>query len=1032
MVHRWITLFLDPDSMDMKSTMFLPNSTIATGQLCPDQRRMPQLVSFLVQVCLFLITVTKKNTSQGSLFAEMWAMLILAIRLPIVIVVSAPVLLDLLAGPCYLDSKSHSLLMNCGQEIFSLEEFFGAAYACNGHFWRILAKAANFLSPGFAQTFINGLTSVGENSGASAFMPGLIGAFSKISVNDPAESLQGVQDLISGGSRFGPMSLFMKTAMNPIAGTHWMWRMASRIIVQSIQASREQRSVAGIFWNAVYEGRVDYKELVSTRMFNTCGGLALMAGYFTPMGNMILHYCFAGVKSTTATLDLVSIFMVDLPVIVCICKQTAGENPASWIVKHCEAPDGLKPRLRRVMDSPDACAAMMATTNANLTGVFDDVFGELFTGTSSVGSVLDSFVAAVDPEKAGQCDNFETNPYVVTLIPEPADYWRVCGSTDFCRLRCQQQIEAFEKVRPGNSVRSTTTTQTVQSLLFPSLNADAYNPFTAGGVVALTELSSCAALCLDAEDRCFLMAGFVGAGKLSIAQYCVPSALARGVSKAGSWETLGISGLSTEIQFVKASIPGGWRDVFCVVGMQDQLIQACSRLACAEFKPSDVDLQALGFHKIQSLGDVVVLQVRARKGDLVSYCLRFNSKWKLNACAANTNIWDQSMYHLVTSFVTDQALLMPYDEVPLQICDIDRQNIRLDNCQSYEGFERQNVPVKTKGLQSRVSQSTSVEYSVFVASNDPSHWLTILFLDVSGTQVSSSISNSMSVRLQYTLQQKCSLDSCIGCTQLSVQRLCYAAQRCQVARCIGSQVNQIRPLCAVGGSVEATMFAMLAIVQGVWTMLSSALSGILDISGGIEPPKTIKWPDQVFYGLICSLKDTIASQVSILTSMVNGIMQASMPIVDQDMGETTDNHFLATFTLTMTAVTKFLFQLCLGPLYVAIAAQKVVVCQANSLVAVVSGNSVSIGDPSIQTASTAAAGACMTQFSTENAQGTNSGVDNGRAFTSASMDIITQLGGLATALPLDAIRHPIDVVFTYALGVVRGLQDILQTTDQRK
>ncbi len=77
------------------------------------------------------------------------------------------------------------------------------------------------------------------------------------------------------------------------------------------------------------------------------------------------------------------------------------------------------------MDSPDTCAAMMASTIANLTGVFDDVFGELFAGTSSVASVLDSFVAAADPEKAGQCDNFETNPYVVKLILEPADFWRV-------------------------------------------------------------------------------------------------------------------------------------------------------------------------------------------------------------------------------------------------------------------------------------------------------------------------------------------------------------------------------------------------------------------------------------------------------------------------------------------------------------------------------------------------------------------------------------------------------------------------------
>jgi hypothetical protein len=961
----------------------------------------------------------------------MFAMLFLAIRLPIVVVVSAPVILDLLTGPCYLDSKSHSLLMNCGQELFSLEEFFKSAYACNGHFWRILAKAGNFLSPGFAQTFINGMTAVGENSAASAFMPGLIGAFSKVSDNNPTESLGSVQDLVAGGSRFGPMGMFMKTAINPIAGAHWIWRMGSRIIVQCIQASKEKRSIASVFWNVVYEGRIDYKELVATRMFNTCGGLALMAGYFTPMGNMILHYCFAGVKSTTATLDLVSIFMVDLPVLVCICKQTTGENPASWIVSHCDSPDGLKPMLRRIMDNPDICGTLVSTTNANLTGVFDDVFGELFTGTSSVGSVLDSFVAAVDPEKAGQCDNYETNPYVVTLIPEPADYWRVCGNTDFCRMRCQQQMEAFENVRPKAAVRSVTTVQTVQSLLFPTLNADSYNPFTAGGVVALTELRDCTSLCVDAEDRCFLMAGFIGSGKLSVSQYCVPSALARGVSKAGSWDTLGISGLSTYIQVVKSSVPGAWHDTYCIVGMQDQLIQACARLTCAEFKPSDVDLNALGFEKIQSLDDVVVVQLRIRKGDVTSFCLRFNGKWKFSACS-NSNLWDQSMYHVVVSFVQDQVLLLPYDDIPLKVCNIDRHSINLDNCQTYTGFNRQNVPVKTRGMQTRVSQSTTLEYSVFVASNDPSHWLTMLYVDTSGTQVTTSVRNSISVSLQYTLQQGCSLDSCIGCTQLSVQRLCFAAQRCQVARCIGSQVNQIRPLCAVGGTVEATMFAMLATVQGVWTMLSSALSAILDVSGGINPPKVIKWPDQVFYGLICSLKDAVASQISILTSMVNGLMQASMPVLDQAMGETVDNQFLATFTLTMTAVTKFLFQLCLGPLYAAIAAQKVVLCQANSLVAVASGNTVSIGDPGIQSASTAAAGACMTQFSTENAQGTNSGVDNGQAFTSASMDIITQLSGVAMSLPLDAIRHPIDVVFTYSLGIVRGLQDILQTTDQRK
>ena len=34
-----------------------------------------------------------------------------------------------------------------------------------------------------------------------------------------------------------------------------------------------------------------------------------MAGYTNPLGNVILHYCSAGVKSTIATLDLMSIFL---------------------------------------------------------------------------------------------------------------------------------------------------------------------------------------------------------------------------------------------------------------------------------------------------------------------------------------------------------------------------------------------------------------------------------------------------------------------------------------------------------------------------------------------------------------------------------------------------------------------------------------------------------------------------------------------------------------------------------------------------
>jgi hypothetical protein len=1009
---------MNPETMEFQSTMFLPTSSIATGRLCPNQRRMPQL---------------------GSLFAEIIAMDLLIVRLPVAILVASPVLVDLMTGPCFLDTKHHSLLMNCGQELFSLEEFFDSAYRCNGHFWRIFAIVGNFLQPGFAQTFLNGMTAIGENSGVSSFMPRIMEMFSKVSKNDPAEGVTGVQDLMSGGvTRFGVASIFMKAAINPIASTHWMWRMASRIVVQIIEATKSKRSVGSVFWNVLYDGRTDYKAIVAKRMFNTCGGLALMAGYTNPLGNTILHYCFAGVKSSIATLDLLGVFLVDLPLIVCVCRQTAGNNPASWILHHCEAPDGLKPFLRTLIDDPSACTTLVAQTNAKLTGVFDDTMGELFAGTTSVGSILDSLLAAVDGGKAGQCDNFESNPYVVTLIPEPSDYWRICGKTDLCRLRCQQQIEAFNAVKPDakNAVKARTSTQTVQSLFFPELNADAFNPFSS--MNALHELGSCVQLCPNDEDRCLLAAGFVGTnGVLRVAQFCVPSALAQGVSKGGQWDTLGISGLSTDLQNIRMANEG-WLDAYGIMGMQDHLVQVCLRLECAEFVPTDVDPDALGFEQMQVVDNVGVFQMRTQSSGMLSYCLQYQSTsstvsgvWAFHPCQ-DTNVWDQSLYHIVQA-ATGEVVLLPYENVPLQICQVNPAHVVIRQCVQYQGFDFQTVPYKTKGVRSRVSQFMSRKYNIFIASNKENNWLSMLSISTQSNFATAMVGNSMSVRMQYTVQQGCSLDSCIGCTRLAVQRLCFAAQQCQVARCVGSQVNQLRPLCAIGGAVEAHVFTTLAGLQGLWRMLSSTLTVVLDATGGINPPLTVSWPDQNFYGVLCSQKDMVASLVSILTGSINGIMQASMPVIMMAQGDAVDNRFLATFSLTMMAITNFLYQIALGPLYIAIAAQKIMICKTNSLVAVVSGNNaVTIGDPEIQTASAVATAVCMSQVHTENAQGTNSGMDTGQAFVSGSAQILSKLGELRMQLPLDALVHPIDIAFTYMLGVIRGLQDVLQTADQKK
>ena len=535
----------------------------------------------------------------------------------------------------------------------------------------------------------------------------------------------------------------------------------------------------------------------------------------------------------------------------------------------------------------------------------------------------------------------------------------------------------------------------------------------------------------------FLTTGFVGTnGLLRVAQYCVPSTLAQGVSKGSQWDTFGISGLSVDIQIIRVSMSGGWVDADGIVGLQDQTVQVCLRLTCAEFAPTDVDVGVLGFEQMQVVGDVAIFQVRTLSSGMASYCLKYiMDTWNFNPCQ-NTSIWDQGLYYIMIVLSnTGEVLLLPYDDVPMQICQWNMVDKSTTSCTKYQGFDWRSVPAKAKGIQSRVSQFMSINYNIFIALNQPSKWLKMLSVSTQSDYASSMVGNSMPVSMTYTLQQQCNLNSCNGCLQLAVQRLCFTAQQCQVARCIGSQVNQLRPLCAIGGAVESQLFTFLASMHGIWSMISSTLTSILEISGGINPPRTIAWPDQAFYGIVCSQKDIIALVVSILTAAINGVVQASMPVIMMAHGEAVDNSFLATFTLTMMAVTDFLFQICLAPLYAAIAAQKVVVCQANSLVAAIAGNNhdaVTIGDPGIQATASSSTGVCMSQVHTENAQGLNSGTNNSKAFASGSTQILSTLGGLALQLPLDALIHPIDVFFKWLLGCLVGLQDVFETADQKK
>ena len=314
-----------------------------------------------------------------------------------------------------------------------------------------------------------------------------------------------------------------------------------------------------------------------------------------------------------------------------------------------------------------------------------------------------------------------------------------------------------------------------------------------------------------------------------------------------------------------------------------------------------------------------------------------------------------------------------------------------------------------------------------------SHWLMLTKVaTLPNGQVEGSYSNSMDSSMTMTIVRQCSLENCVGCKDLGLQRLCYAAQQCQLGRCIGTMVHQRRPLCAIGMNMQALAEQQLSLTEGAWLVISETMVSVLALSGGVEVPTAITWPDQAFYGYICAAKDVSATAISIAVSTINGIVLSAQgtPLANANSGNVNDN-FNALYTMKMAATTNFLNQLALGPLYSMIAAQKTYVCSTNSILAVLGSDKLdmTIGDPAIQNSSDIAAGRCMTQFFAENTQGEGSGTDNaGSLMEGVVADIMT----MAMNIRLDVMMHPMDATLTWMQGVVSGLQDVVQTLDRNK
>jgi len=143
----YLTYFLHPVTMQVRqgvmweSDSALGQLSAGSSALCPEWRQMPQF---------------------GSMAAEMAASAIIATRMMLSFIITAPTVLQ--PGmyeriqECPLVPRGHTMLLNCGRNFLNLDASFAAMRVANSHLWNSLAKLGNLIQKegGTVQTFLTG------------------------------------------------------------------------------------------------------------------------------------------------------------------------------------------------------------------------------------------------------------------------------------------------------------------------------------------------------------------------------------------------------------------------------------------------------------------------------------------------------------------------------------------------------------------------------------------------------------------------------------------------------------------------------------------------------------------------------------------------------------------------------------------------------------------------------------------------------------------------------------------------------------
>jgi hypothetical protein len=518
---KYVTYWLHPQSMALRNDTMWP---------------APDSISYSTSICIPGLAVPHL----GTLKTELLISVVHALRFVVTGVWYAPGLVFMWkgGGTCPLVSRGHSVLASCGDDVYSLDDFFDSADQATAVFWSIPMYIADILDSrqvvSFApvQNLLRGFSAYGRETSSILTSGGNIINLLQTPMPSQMSELFAVirQPNLAAGSA--------KMALGVNSMARFTARAYSKIILDSAKVSFGIGTVDSAqlwrqFLSAVYDLRPYFKTSVSDRASAACLGIEQMFGGYNPWGRLVYHQCMAAPILMEGLMDLFVGIFIDVPTIKCVCKDSAGHTLTDFARQECvpKAPASVRGVLLGMIAAAEGtgqqsllCPAVTTYVRKSLSNSVEPWFGQLYSTLDALGDSIDYALVGIDPD-AGQCTNFQQDPQVVVIMPEPMDYFQACCKIQSCHTKCAGNWQVFQDALTASGGVDQQTglvsmTQEVDSMFFPVPGVDI---IASGNVVALTRpTGSGLNACRSSADQVLAVASITSSA-LSVLYYCIPA-----------------------------------------------------------------------------------------------------------------------------------------------------------------------------------------------------------------------------------------------------------------------------------------------------------------------------------------------------------------------------------------------------------------------------------------------------------------------------------------------------------------------------